>query len=164
MPTDVQTRKPIVLGMGSVTWNAFRHKWVVIAGQLGGESSFLGEIWYSEADKPEGPWPWARKVVTHDRYSLYNPVQHPFFEQAGGRLIYFEGTYAGTFSRQEDLTPRYDYNQIMYRLDLSDPRLALPTEPPPKATTEVPPPLQNHARGVNLRPGQQARKSAVRHY
>ena len=47
------------------------------------------------------------------------------FDQEGGRFIYFEGTYTGTFSRKEDFTPRYDYNQIMYRLDLSDPRLSL---------------------------------------
>ena len=40
------------------------------------------------------------KVVTHDRYSFYNPVHHPFFDQAGGRIIYFEGTYATTFSRE----------------------------------------------------------------
>lgn len=121
---DVETKRPIVLMLGSVQYNAFRKKYVGIGVQTGGKSSFLGEIFYAEADRPEGPWPWARKVVTHDRYSLYNPVQHAFFEQDGGRLIYFEGTYATTFSRPDrEATPRYDYNQIMYRLDLSDPRL-----------------------------------------
>jgi hypothetical protein len=44
----------------------------------------------------------------------------------GGRLIYFEGTYASTFSGNPEQTPRYDYNQIMYRFDLDDPRLTLP--------------------------------------
>ena len=38
--------------------------------------------------------------------------------------MYFEGTYAETFSGAPSKTPRYDYNQVMYRLDLSDPRLA----------------------------------------
>jgi len=38
-------------------------------------------------------------------------------------MIYFEGTYASTFSGNEFPTPRYDYNQIMYRLDLSSPQL-----------------------------------------
>jgi hypothetical protein len=124
---DVETKQPVALLIGSVNFNTFRKKYVAICTQQGGKSSYLGEIWYAEADRPEGPWPWARKVVTHDRYSFYNPVQHPFFEQEGGRLIYFEGTYVTTFSRDdEDATPRYDYNQIMYRLDLSDPRLALP--------------------------------------
>lgn len=135
VPTDVETRKPVALGMGSVRFNPFRKRWTMIAGQLNGSSSFLGEIYYAEADKPEGPWPWARKIVTHDKYSFYNPVQHPFFEQEGGRVVYFQGTYTGTFSRESDFTPRYEYNQIMYRLDLSDPRLALPSEAPAKVTT-----------------------------
>ena len=42
------------------------------------------------------------------------------------RLIYFEGTYSRTFSGNPVATPRYDYNQVMYRLDLADPRLGLP--------------------------------------
>jgi hypothetical protein len=125
-PLDVETRKPILLQGGSVAYNAFRKKWILVAVQLHGSSSELGEVWYSEADKPEGPWPWARKIVTHDHYSFYNPVHHPFFDQQGGRVIYFEGTYSNTFSGDGHPTPRYDYNQIMYRLDLSDPRLTMP--------------------------------------
>ena len=93
--------------------------------EIGGASSFLGEIWYTEADKPEGPWKTARKIVTHDHYSFYNPVHIDFYDQAGGRIIYFEGTYTTTFSSNNEPTPRYDYNQIMYRLDLADPRLKL---------------------------------------
>ena len=128
-PRDVESKQPLVLALQSVHYNNFRKRFVGIGMQLGGKSSYLGEIWYSEADRPEGPWRWARKVVTHDHYSFYNPVQHPFFERDGGRVIYFEGTYVTTFSRKdEDATPRYDYNQIMYHLDLSDPRLALPAD------------------------------------
>jgi hypothetical protein len=69
---------------------------------------------------------YAKKVITHDRYSFYNITQHPFFDQDGGRLIYFEGTYTDSFSNPPDITPRYNYNQIMYRLALDDPRLFLP--------------------------------------
>ena len=65
-------------------------------------------------------------IVTHDHYSFYNPAQDDFFDQAGGRLIYFEGTFSTTFSRAGQPVPRYDYNQIMYRLDLNDERLKLP--------------------------------------
>jgi hypothetical protein len=132
LPTDVETREPVYLGMGSVTYNAFRHKWVMIGEEIGGKSSFMGEIYYAEAERPEGPWPWARKIITHNRYSFYNPLQQPFFEEAGGRMIYFQGTYAATFSGNDDPTPRYDYNQLMYRLDLADPRLRFPEEAPPK--------------------------------
>jgi len=122
---DAATRQPVEAHRGSVRWNAFRRRWVMILCQHGG-TSLLGEIWYSEADAPEGPWRWARKVVTHDRYTFYNPVHHAFFDQQGGRIIYFEGTYTRQFSGTKVSTPRYDYNQIMYRLDLADPRLKLP--------------------------------------
>ena len=54
-------------------------------------SSFLGEVWYAEADAPLGPWVYARKIVTHDDYSFYNPKHHPMFDQDGGRVIYLRG-------------------------------------------------------------------------
>lgn len=122
LPNDVETGKPVVMHRGTVRWNEFRGRWVMIATEVGG-TSHLGEVWYAESAALTGPWRRARKIVTHDRYTFYNPVHHPFFDQDGGRRIYFEGTYANTFSGNPDATPRYDYNQIMYRLDLGDPRL-----------------------------------------
>lgn len=122
-PVDAGSSKPVAIHYGGVRWNPWRQRWIMIAAEQGG-TSFLGETWYAEARDLTGPWPKARKLVTHDRYSFYNPVHHPFFDQEGGRVIYFEGTYTHTFSGNEQQTPRYDYNQIMYRLDLSDPRLA----------------------------------------
>jgi hypothetical protein len=122
---DRDTGKPVFAHRGSVYFNRYRNKWVMIAVQSGG-SSHLGEVWYAEADTPLGPWVYAVKIVTHEQYSFYNPKQHPMFDQDGGRTILFEGTYANTFSGNPDQTPRYDYNQIMYKLDLSDPRLAIP--------------------------------------
>lgn len=113
----------VVMHRGSVNWNAYRKKWVMIATQIGGKASFLGEVWYAEADSPTGPWADAVKVVTHNRMSFYNPVHHRFFDGDGGKTIYFEGTYTHTFSGNPDITPRYEYNQILYRLDLSDERL-----------------------------------------
>lgn len=121
---DVETGEPVQAHRGSVVHNAFRRRFVLIACQVGG-TSFLGEVWYAEADTPVGPWVYARKVVTHDRYSFYNPLAHPEFSP-DDRWLYFEGTYTTLFSGNPDPTPRYDYNQILYRLDLSDPRLALP--------------------------------------
>jgi hypothetical protein len=122
-PVDVDTGKPLAMHAGSVFWNEFRRRWIMIAVAQGGGPSFLGEVYYAEALELTGPWLRAKKVVTHNKYTFYNPVQHPFFDQNGGRLIYFEGTYAETFSGNPVATPRYDYNQIMYRLDLADPRL-----------------------------------------
>lgn len=126
--SDPDSQEQIQLHGGSVHWNDFRKRWVMIA-QQGNGTSNLGEIWYAESLKPEGPWVHAKKVVTHNKMDFYNPTQHPFFDQEGGRIIYFEGTYTNTFSGNPTPTPWYDYNQIMYRLDLSDPRLKLP-EPP----------------------------------
>jgi len=123
---DVDLGKVVLAHGGSVYWNAYRGRWVMIAVQSYGSNSYLGEVWYAEADTPLGPWIYARKIVTHDRYSFYNPKQHPMFDKENGRIIYFEGTYTTTFSGNNDPTPRYDYNQVMYRLDLSDRRLALP--------------------------------------
>jgi hypothetical protein len=124
--TDRDTGKAVRAHAGSVYWNAWRRRWVLLAVQQFGKPSLLGEVWYAEADTPTGPWAYAVKVATHPRYSFYNPKHHPLFDQAGGRVIYFEGTYSHTFSGNEEPAPRYDYNQLMYRLDLADPRLALP--------------------------------------
>ncbi len=122
VPTDVDRSTPVILHRGSVRWNAYRQRWIMIATEQGGTSN-LGEVWYAEAVEPTGPWRRAKKIVTHDQYSFYNPVHHPFFDQEGGRVVYFEGTYSQSFSGNPVATPRYDYNQVMYRLDLADPRL-----------------------------------------
>lgn len=127
---DAKSHRAVIPHYGSVCYNAFRKRWIQIAVETGGQHSFLGEVWYAEADSPTGPWHWAQHIVTHNHYSFYNPVQHPFFDQDGGRVIYFEGTYTNTFSGNDHPTPLYDYNQIMYRLDLSDPRLVMPLDLP----------------------------------
>ena len=122
---DVETGKRVAAHGGSVYWNEYRQRWVAIILESFG-TSLLGEIWYAESDTPLGPWVYARKIVTHDKYSFYNPKQHPMLDKDGGRIIFFEGTYTNMFSGNPDQTPRYDYNQIMYRLDLADPGVVLP--------------------------------------
>jgi hypothetical protein len=148
---DADTGKRLIAHRGSVYWNAHRRRWVMIACETLG-TSMLGEIWYAEADRPLGPWLYARKIVTHERYSFYNPKEHPMLQKDGGRVIYFEGTYTATFSGNRDTTPRYDYNQILYRLDLSHPRLNLPvavygTGAAPESLRRGPPPAGEAARG-----------------
>ena len=111
------------LHRGTVQWNEHRQRWIMIAQQIGGQPSFAGEIWYAESREPHGPFRHAVRIVTHDKQTFYNPCHHPFLDTAGGRYIHFEGTYCNTFSGNPHKTPRYDYNQILYRLDLDDPRL-----------------------------------------
>ena len=118
--TDIDTGAVIEGHSGSVYWNDFRKRWVMIA------QKSVGEVWYAEGDTPLGPWVYAKKIVSHDRYTFYWPGQHPYFDQDGGRLIYFQGTYTDSFSGNPEKTPWYNYNQIMYRLNLNDPRLYLP--------------------------------------
>ncbi|WP_157947665.1 hypothetical protein [Abditibacterium utsteinense] len=122
---DIETDAPVDAHGASTYWNPYRKRWVQILSQAGG-TSYLGEVWFAEADTPTGPWVYCRKIITHDKYTFYNPIQHPNFAEDGGRLIYLEGTYTNTYSGVSERTPRYDYNQIMYRLALDDPRLSLP--------------------------------------
>jgi hypothetical protein len=124
---DIESGKPVLGHAGSVHWNEHRRRFVMITAQIYG-TSMVGETWYAEAEAPVGPWVYARKIVTHDKYSFYNPKQHPMFDKDGGRVIFFEGTYTSMFSGNDVKTPRYDYNQIMYKLDLSEPRLRLPAD------------------------------------
>lgn len=125
---DIETGNPVVIHGASIRWNEYRERWIMIGNEVGG-SSYLGEVWFAEAEAPTGPWQWARRIVTHDNYTFYNPSHHAFFDQDGGRYIYFEGTYTEQFSDADFPTPLYDYNQIMYRLDLDDARLDLPLTP-----------------------------------
>lgn len=118
---DAASGKAVKPHGGSVFYNAHRKRWVMIVGEAMGSTSNVGEIWYAEAPTALGPWETARKIVTHDRYDFYNVVHHPFLDR--GRYLYFEGTYVNTFSGNPETTPRYNYNQILYRLDLDDPRL-----------------------------------------
>ncbi|VTR96194.1 Uncharacterized protein OS=Chthoniobacter flavus Ellin428 GN=CfE428DRAFT_3504 PE=4 SV=1 [Gemmata massiliana] len=100
----------VVLHSGSVRWNEYRKAWVLVAGQIGGKSSLLGEVWYSEAARPTGPFARAVKVATHDKMTFYNVCHHAVLDRDGGRTIHFEGTYTSDFSGNPDKTPRYDYN------------------------------------------------------
>jgi len=69
---DVTSGKKVTPHGGSVYFNNYRQRWISIFVQQFGESSYLGEVWYAEADTPVGPWAYARKIVTHNKYSFYN--------------------------------------------------------------------------------------------
>lgn len=119
---DRETQKPVIMHRASVNYNRFRDRWILIGCEINptGQPSHLGEIWYAEAPMITGPWRDAIKIATHPHYSFYNPRHHPCLDQEDGRTIYFEGTYTQMFSGNSASVPRYDYNQIMYRLDLSE--------------------------------------------
>jgi hypothetical protein len=108
---------------GGMGWHPWRQRWVSVFLQAGGRPSNIGELWYAEAEAPTGPWGPAVKVLTHQNYSFYNPCLHVDFTPTNSPVLLFEGTYTREFSGNPVPTPRYDYNQILYRLDLDDPRL-----------------------------------------
>lgn len=99
-----------------VVWNEYRQRWILLQEEV-------GDVYYAEAKQPEGPYGEAVKIIDHDQYNFYNVVTHAFLNQEGGRVIYVEGTYTDSFSDATEKTPRYNYNQVMYRLRLDDPQL-----------------------------------------
>lgn len=108
----------ILFHNGSFAWNEYRKRWIVLGGRIYGKDSMLGEVWYSESVALEGPYTRAIQVATHNQQSFYNVCQHSFWDRDEGKTIYFEGTFTSDFSGNPYKTPRYNYNQILYRLDL----------------------------------------------
>jgi hypothetical protein len=124
-PTTLTTTdgSKVKLHTGHIAWNAFRQKWVTVFNEAGGKPSTFGELWYAESRDPLGAWGKAVKILTHDNYTFYNPRLHPEFTPTNSPVLLFEGTFTAEFANRPEPTPRHDYNQVLYRLDLDDPRL-----------------------------------------
>jgi hypothetical protein len=122
--TSAQEESAVKPHSGSIAWNVFRQRWVAVFMQEFGKPSAFGEIWYAESSTPYGPWGNAVKVLSHKNYTFYNPRIHSEMTPDGSPILLFEGTYTQTFANRPEPTPRYDYNQVLYRLDLDDPELA----------------------------------------
>jgi hypothetical protein len=115
--------KPVKPHSGSIAWNPFRNRWVTVFMEAFGNPSTFGELWYAEADSPTGSWGTAVKILSHENYTFYNPRLHPEFTPANSPVLFFEGTYTQQFADRPHPMARYDYNQILYRLDLEEPGL-----------------------------------------
>lgn len=116
--------KKVTPHTGHIAWNPWRKRWITVFMEKFGKPSSFGELWYAEADAPTGPWGKTVKILTHDNYTFYNPRMHPEFTPPDSAVLLFEGTYTAEFADRPQQTPRYNYNQILYRLDLDDPKLA----------------------------------------
>jgi hypothetical protein len=128
-PTAAQSAQDgaeIQVHRGCIAWNAFRDNWIAVFTQKFGKPSAFGEIWFAEANSPLGPWNAAVKILSHDNYTFYNPVIQTELTPADAKFILFEGTYTAEFADHAQPTPRYNYNQVLYRLDLDDPKLTRP--------------------------------------
>jgi hypothetical protein len=124
LPFDTESGRAVLLHGGSVRWNAHRQRWIALAVESGGTTSALGEVWYAEARDPLGPWRKARKAATHERYSFYRSRAPRRAQPRRRPADPVRGHLLQTFSGNPTPTSRYDYNQMMYQLDLDDPRLA----------------------------------------
>lgn len=133
-------RFPIYPADVTIRWNPHRGRYVALVVHaanappcLGAHTDFQsdhGEVFYAEGDTPQGPWHYARKVLTSglpacafsaDCYDFYLPEFHPF-DKEQGRLLYFSGThtrYILARSEHAEAVPRYEYNGLMYKLDLA---------------------------------------------
>jgi hypothetical protein len=114
----------VVVKTGSVAWQPARKRWVTVFQQESGKPSPGGELWYAEADSPMGPWGPCVKILSHKKYTFYNPVIDAELAPADANFLLFQGTYTAEFSGGAQKTPFYNYNQILYRVDLDDPALA----------------------------------------
>ncbi|MDR1384878.1 MAG: hypothetical protein LBJ67_13680 [Planctomycetaceae bacterium] len=115
---------PITPHSGSIAWNAFRQRWIAVFMQKFGKPAAFGEVWYAESDEPTGGWENAVKILSHGNYTFYNPRLHAESLSPDSKVLLFEGTFTAMFADNPPLVPRYDYTQILYRLDLDDPALA----------------------------------------
>ncbi|YCM42706.1 hypothetical protein V2O64_15440 [Verrucomicrobiaceae bacterium 227] len=116
--------RKVVPHRGAIAWNESRQRWVSVFTQKFGKPSAFGEIWYAESDEATGPWGPAVKVVTHHNYTFYNPCLHSYFTEGESGILLFEATFTSEFADKTIPSARYNYNQVLYRLDLNDPALA----------------------------------------
>ena len=122
--TEHATKRMVIPHRGSVRWNAFVQRWVLVFTAINEPDSMLGELYIAAATMPSGPWTPCIRIATHPRYSFYNPVHHSWLDKQRGKVITIEGTYTMSFSGNSVPTPHYEYNQLTYEIDLSDKRLA----------------------------------------
>ena len=125
--TDAETGDTITLSGGDIQWSEHRQKWVYISQKQ--DDGNNGEVWYSESDELLGPYDTAVKIITHEdnddmqhtmgSYTFYNVVQYPFAAEGG--YIFISGTADAATDMDNSAranVARYDYNNIIYRLDL----------------------------------------------
>ncbi len=95
---DIKTQNEVIPHSGSIAWSGYRKKWIAIFMQKDGQASALGELWYAESNTPFGPWSEAVQILSHDRYTFYNPRVLAELTSSNSPYVLFEGTYTQQFS------------------------------------------------------------------
>ncbi len=114
---------------GAIAYSPYLSRWVTVFNEWNGktddgEPSLLGEVWFATAESPLGPWGRAVKIATHHRHSFYNPQIHRSSAGHDSRWLFYEGTFTVSFTDNDAAVPRYEYNQVLYKLDLEQFRRA----------------------------------------
>ena len=117
--------KRLYLTRGMAVWNPWRRRFIQISTANGAKAAGIGsadgEQYFAEAHQITGPWENATLVATHgsSKYSCYNPVLLPYMDEEEGRVVYHSCTFTHSFSGAKAVVPKYDYNNLVFRLDLS---------------------------------------------
>ena len=135
---------PAWLGSGSVSWNAWSRRYIFMSGgdttaadQQAGGSMHMAFSWTLD-----GPWVNGTLVGDHNSSggSCYNGLHLPSLDQQGGRIVHLACTYTAMWSNtvlkpwvwsaclfglnaHQDCAPtvpRYEYNNLVYAVDLAD--------------------------------------------
>ena len=119
---DVESDREVRTQHNTIKWNPYRQRYAGIFSEATGS---LGNAWYAEADTAAGPWVYMQKIVSHNGFTFYNPCH--FFDKHEGREVFVEGTVTQWFGTSDQpAMPRYQYNQVMYKLNLEESRLVMP--------------------------------------
>lgn len=108
---------------GSIAMHPDGKRWFAIFMEKHGKPSDFGELWFAESESPLGPWTNCIKILSHNNYTFYNPRIHGEWLADNPGVLMFEGTYTQDFADRPIPTPRFDYNQMLYRIDLDDQHL-----------------------------------------
>ena len=136
---DVTSGHTLGVGIGTVNYNEALGQYLLITEYS--STDRRGAIFAGVSSSLTGPWTYVTPVLSHDvtGASCYNPLHMPWMDEEGGRFIYVACSYTAMWSDKNNpnsqwytcLTgvdsyqncatpvPRYEYNNMVYRLDVT---------------------------------------------
>jgi len=109
--TDASNDKDVLLHSGSIRYSAYRKAWLLIG------ADEKGDVWFAQSAHVDGPWQSAVQIAMHGGKAFDEVMQLDALDTKDGRLVHFLGTIT------DESLPRYRGTQVMYRIDLDEPRL-----------------------------------------
>jgi len=122
----------------NVNWNAWTGRYITVGVTSAGAP---GDVFVAFSNELNGPWRNGTSVASHQNSnsSCYNPLHLTHFDLEGGRIIHIACTFTAMWSSGPNapnvwttclvglaggkgcapVVPRYEYNNIVYRVDLA---------------------------------------------